>query len=64
MPIAKVLRVQATQLRQTRSQRLEEQAQKLPVKIIFPLVLCILPALLVVVIGPAAVTLVRTLGTP
>jgi len=64
VPIAKVLRVQATQLRQTRSQRLEEQAQKLPVKIIFPLVLCILPALLIVVIGPAAVTLVRTLGTP
>jgi tight adherence protein C len=64
VPIAKVLRAQATQLRQSRSQRIEEQAQKLPVKIIFPLVLCILPALLVVVIGPAAVTLIRTLGSP
>lgn len=64
VPIAKVLRAQATQLRQTRSQQIEEQAQKLPVKIIFPLILCILPALLVVVIGPAAVTLIRTLGQP
>lgn len=64
VPVAKVLRAQATQLRQSRSQRIEEQAQKLPVKIIFPLVICILPALLVVVIGPAAITLVRTLGQP
>ena len=60
VPIAKVLRIQSTQLRQARSAKLEEQAQKLPVKIIFPLVLCILPALLVVVIGPAAIELTRS----
>jgi tight adherence protein C len=64
VPIANVLRSQASQLRQGRSQRIEEQAQKMPVKIIFPLVLCILPALLTVVAGPAVVTLIRTLGTP
>jgi tight adherence protein C len=64
VPIANVLRSQASQLRQARSQRIEEQAQKMPVKIIFPLVLCIMPALLTVVVGPAVVTLIRTLGTP
>jgi tight adherence protein C len=64
VPIGNVLRSQASQLRQWHSQRIEEQAQKMPVKIIFPLILCILPALLVVVIGPAAITLIRTLGTP
>jgi tight adherence protein C len=64
VPISNVLRTQANQLRQWHSQRIEEQAQKMPVKIIFPLILCILPALLVVVIGPAAITLLRTLGTP
>ncbi len=61
VPIAKVLRIQSAQLRQARSAQVEEQAQKLPVKIIFPLVLCILPALLVVVIGPAAIELTRSL---
>lgn len=60
IPITTVLRVQASEMRIKRSQRAEEAAQKVPVKILFPLIFCILPSLFVVVIGPAAVQILRT----
>lgn len=59
IPIANVLRVQAHEMRIKRTQRAEEAAQKVPVKILFPLIFCILPPLFVVVIGPAAITIFR-----
>lgn len=62
IPISDVLRVQSKEMRVKRRQNAEERAQKVPIKIIFPLVLFILPAIFVVMIGPAALTIRDTLG--
>ena len=53
--IADVLRTQAEEMRLKRRQRAEEKAMQIPVKVIFPLMLCILPVLFIVLLGPAAV---------
>lgn len=55
--VATTLRVYSDTMRTKRFQRAEETAAKLPVKLLFPLVLFILPALFVVIIGPAALQL-------
>jgi tight adherence protein C len=61
IPVGQVLREQALEMRARRRQRAEEQAQKVPVKIMFPLILCLFPALMVVVIGPGAISIAHTL---
>lgn len=55
IPIANILREQSKEMRTKRRQRAEEKAQQVPVKILFPMLLFIFPALFVVVIGPGAI---------
>jgi tight adherence protein C len=61
--VARVLNVQAGELRMKRKQLAEEQAQKLPVKIVFPLIMCIFPSLFVVLLGPAAISIYENVIT-
>jgi tight adherence protein C len=53
--IADSLRIQAETMRTKRQQRAEEAAAKTTIKLVFPLALCIFPALLVVILGPAII---------
>ncbi|HVC34459.1 MAG TPA: type II secretion system F family protein [Chloroflexota bacterium] len=55
--IAQTLRIQSDAMRVRRRQRAEEQAAKLPVKMLFPLITLIFPALMIVILGPAVVKL-------
>lgn len=59
--VAKSLRVHSDTLRTKRRQRAEEAAAKTGVKMVFPLVLCIFPAIWVVTLGPAAIKIVQVL---
>jgi tight adherence protein C len=61
--VGDVLREQAREMRLRRRQRAEEKAHKLPVKILFPLLTCLLPAMFVIVLGPAIINIVHTLKT-
>ena len=57
--IAQALRTHAETVRTKRRQNAEERAGKVGVKLVFPLVLCLLPALYVVCLGPVAVRMYR-----
>ncbi len=61
--IGQVLRVQSEELRDRRRQRAEEQALRIPVKIIFPLVFCIFPAVFIVLLAPAIISGLGGLGS-
>jgi tight adherence protein C len=54
IPIGRVLKTQASEMRNKRRQWAREKAAKLPVKMLFPLVLFVFPAIMVTVLGPAA----------
>jgi tight adherence protein C len=60
--IGKIMRDLAVEMRKRRRQVAEERVQKAPTKMIFPLVLLIFPAMFVVLLGPAALHIVHTLG--
>ncbi len=59
IPIANVLREQSKEMRSKRHQRAEEKAQQVPVKILFPLIFFILPALFVVILGPGGIQIAK-----
>jgi tight adherence protein C len=59
-PLADALKALATELRKKRLRMIREQIAKLPVKLIFPLVLFIFPTLFIVILGPAVVQLSQT----
>ena len=61
MPIGRVLRAQADEMRDRRRQRAREKAAKLPVKVLFPLVAFVFPPTMIIVLGPAAHGIARAL---
>ena len=62
VPIARVLRIHANELREKRRQQAEERAMKISIKMLFPLVTCILPTVFIVIVGPAIFQLVGAVG--
>ncbi len=60
IPVGQVLRVQSSEIRVKRRQWAEEEAQKVPVKILVPLIFCILPCLFVAVLGPAGISIMNS----
>jgi tight adherence protein C len=60
--LANVLRVQSDQMRLKRRQRAEETAMKAPLKMSFVLVFFVLPALMIVLLGPAVISVIEQLG--
>lgn len=61
MPMSRTLKTQSEEMRRRRRQRAREAAAKLPVKLLFPLMMFILPSLFVVILGPAAIRISETL---
>lgn len=59
--VAAILREHAADQRMRRRQRAEEQAQKVTVKLLFPVLFCLFPVIFIVVLGPALINLVRML---
>jgi tight adherence protein C len=62
VPIANVLREQSKEMRIRRRQRAEELAQKVPVKILFPLIFCLFPAIFIVILGPGVISIMNAFG--
>ena len=62
IPISSVLNEQGREMRGKRRDRAREQAQKVPVKILMPVMFCFLPGIFIVILGPAMVSIARALS--
>lgn len=62
IPVLNVLMEQSKEMRAIRREKARERAQKVPIKILAPIMLCFLPAVIVIVLGPAVVSLVTNSG--
>lgn len=60
IPVGQVLRVQSSEIRVKKRQWAEEMAQKVPVKILVPMIFCILPCLFIAVLGPAGIQIMNS----
>jgi len=57
--VSKVLRAQAQELRVKRRQRAEQKAMQVPVKLLLPMIFCVMPALFVVIVGPGIIRVIN-----
>ena len=62
VPISGVLAEQAAEMRAVRKDKAREQGQKVTINILMPLMFCFLPAMFIIVLGPAIVQLVKTMS--
>ncbi len=60
--ISGILTEQAAEMRSKRQDRARERAQKVPVKILLPVIVCFLPGIFIIVLGPAAISLAQLFG--
>lgn len=60
--IANMLRIQSKTMREKRRQRAEEEAMRIPLKMLFPMIFFLFPALFVIILGPALMNIFKTLS--
>ncbi len=61
VPMAETLRIQSVQMRLKRTQRTEEKAAKLTVKMLFPIIFCFLPVFMIIIMVPSVLTIFKAL---
>lgn len=62
LALADVLHTQADEMRIQRRQKAEMKAMEIPVKVVFPLILCIMPSMFIVLVGPAVIRVAEALS--